>query len=720
MIVEMKKYIKLITNAGVVLVLAGVVGASEAHAEEDNKVGVETVTNSQVLLRDQTFTLGRLKIDKGTFYEYRESIPNSSLAESVISQDEGVVTPLPDDFEGYVEVRGRIKSGDKTWLEITVNGEPAGYITQNRLEVQPLTRTESQLLPKGIKKANVLDKSTVLYKNLNFMNTEDVVLAEGTEYTILGLYDVTFYNKPVESVKVRYEDGHEGWVKASDIKGLGERDINSEFRQGLTSQTNGEEEESETETLVEDLEHETKEDIKVTLRPHTVTYSEPTYIESSEVLGTSFAEVEVEVIDVAQDDEVKNTFYKVFTKNGTEGYIMANDYTGEVEREIVAVQEHVQDYVLTKPSVLTNLPIGLEGARDLGMVDTGISLTSVERVEVRDVEEDKGIGFNGEELDLETEEVELVETEESEEDALIEEVETEIEAVGEEIETEQELGEISLLEDELDSLEKELESMEGDLEVDGEQEDLSGVYYKLIDTLTGDFKGYAHESVLEELEQDKSNLYTVNEEEDESEETEEDNQRVGIVSNDLGSVTDIGESQDISGLQGWDLGEVANSKPQEYVAPSSATSQVTVNFIKELAPYTQQVKDGGLYPSVMIAQAILESDSGRSGLARNDNNLFGIKGSYNGQSTTYATQEATGVQFYGIRAGFRKYPSLREGIADYVTLLNNSNYTRNGVVNANSAFESVLGLKSAGYATDPLYVPKVWRVIDGYNLTQFD
>ncbi|ELB31884.1 N-acetylmuramoyl-L-alanine amidase [Enterococcus faecium] len=47
-----------------------------------------------------------------------------------------------------------------------------------------------------------------------------------------------------------------------------------------------------------------------------------------------------------------------------------------------------------------------------------------------------------------------------------------------------------------------------------------------------------------------------------------------------------------------------------------------------------------LYASVMIAQALLESAYGTSGLASAPNyNLFGVKGSYNGQVVYMATKE---------------------------------------------------------------------------------
>ena len=72
----------------------------------------------------------------------------------------------------------------------------------------------------------------------------------------------------------------------------------------------------------------------------------------------------------------------------------------------------------------------------------------------------------------------------------------------------------------------------------------------------------------------------------------------------------------------------------------------------------------------MIAQAILESDSGRSALAKSPNhNLFGIKGAFEGNSVSFNTLEADGNQLYSINAGFRKYPSTKESLKDYSNLI---------------------------------------------------
>lgn len=135
----------------------------------------------------------------------------------------------------------------------------------------------------------------------------------------------------------------------------------------------------------------------------------------------------------------------------------------------------------------------------------------------------------------------------------------------------------------------------------------------------------------------------------------------------------------------------------------------------------------GTYTSVMLAQSILESGWGASLLATQANNLFGMKGSYNGQTYYTNTSEwASGTGYYNINAGFRKYPSwaasfedngykLRTGTTD-----NPSRYRMAWIENAANYQVATQGLKDGGYATSPTYPQSLNRVISSYGLNQYD
>lgn len=147
-----------------------------------------------------------------------------------------------------------------------------------------------------------------------------------------------------------------------------------------------------------------------------------------------------------------------------------------------------------------------------------------------------------------------------------------------------------------------------------------------------------------------------------------------------------------------------------------ALSSQQQNFIDEILPAAQDgLRDGKLLVSVTLAQAILESNWGESGLSKNSNNLFGIKGKYEGESVSMNTMEASGAT----TANFRVYPSWKESIEDHTDLIiNNERYK--GAVGETDYRKALQAIKDGGYATDPGYVDKLVTIIERYNLTQYD
>lgn len=150
---------------------------------------------------------------------------------------------------------------------------------------------------------------------------------------------------------------------------------------------------------------------------------------------------------------------------------------------------------------------------------------------------------------------------------------------------------------------------------------------------------------------------------------------------------------------------------------SNAKSQ---NFIESVA---QGAINGwtkyGVLPSVTIAQAILESGWGQSALSTQAHNLFGIKGSYNGQYVTMQTREVYNGQSYYIYDNFRKYANNSESVEDHGNFLySNSRYAN---LLGDQSYASVARkLQADGYATDPSYASSLIKLVEMYNLTQLD
>src|SRR5690625_4743728 len=154
------------------------------------------------------------------------------------------------------------------------------------------------------------------------------------------------------------------------------------------------------------------------------------------------------------------------------------------------------------------------------------------------------------------------------------------------------------------------------------------------------------------------------------------------------------------------------------------TSTEFINIVGEHA--RKIAKDNNLYASVMVAQAALESGFGSSTLSSAPNyNLFGIKGSYNGQSVTMRTWEHVNGKDIYINANFKKYPSYFESLLDNAYLLRNgtnwdpSFYAGTWLENAKN-YQAATAWLEGRYATDPNYSTKLNNLIATYNLTRFD
>lgn len=152
--------------------------------------------------------------------------------------------------------------------------------------------------------------------------------------------------------------------------------------------------------------------------------------------------------------------------------------------------------------------------------------------------------------------------------------------------------------------------------------------------------------------------------------------------------------------------------------------------------FTSDMKKSGVLASVSLAQFILESGYGKSELAQNANNLFGMKKSlsgnnwygstWDGQSVyTKNTQEDDGTgKLYTITADFRKYPCIEDSIADHSAYLlgamNGNKLRYDGLKGCTDYKKAVQIIKDGGYATSPTYVESICNIIDRWKLTQYD
>lgn len=140
--------------------------------------------------------------------------------------------------------------------------------------------------------------------------------------------------------------------------------------------------------------------------------------------------------------------------------------------------------------------------------------------------------------------------------------------------------------------------------------------------------------------------------------------------------------------------------------------------------------------SVSTAQFIRESGYGKTELAQNANNCFGMKASLSGNTwegscwdgksiyTKETTEELPDGTIIPVIADFRKYPCIEDSIADHSAYLlgamNGNKKRYEGLAGETDYRKAAQIIKNGGYATDSQYVDALCEIITRWNLTQFD
>ena len=143
----------------------------------------------------------------------------------------------------------------------------------------------------------------------------------------------------------------------------------------------------------------------------------------------------------------------------------------------------------------------------------------------------------------------------------------------------------------------------------------------------------------------------------------------------------------------------------------------SADFVKAVMPYAQQVgAQLGVDPSLLVAQAALETGWGRSIIRNGDgtstHNLFNIKAhrAWDGPVATVSTKEYQGGAARMERAQFRSYDSFGASFRDYVDFLHANPRYRTALTQTQNPEAFARSLQAAGYATDPSYADKVMRI----------
>ncbi|WP_199117310.1 glucosaminidase domain-containing protein [Pedobacter sp. ASV28] len=141
----------------------------------------------------------------------------------------------------------------------------------------------------------------------------------------------------------------------------------------------------------------------------------------------------------------------------------------------------------------------------------------------------------------------------------------------------------------------------------------------------------------------------------------------------------------------------------------------TVSYIDSFkAVAIEEMNKFGIPASITLAQGILESGSGNSDLAKYANNHFGIKCTSDWKGKAYYKDDDQKNDC------FRVYKDPRESYKDHSNFLKRKRYSALFELDKNDYKNWAIGLKNAGYATNPKYPDLLINLIEKYSLYQYD
>ncbi|MBR1809100.1 MAG: glucosaminidase domain-containing protein [Paludibacteraceae bacterium] len=151
------------------------------------------------------------------------------------------------------------------------------------------------------------------------------------------------------------------------------------------------------------------------------------------------------------------------------------------------------------------------------------------------------------------------------------------------------------------------------------------------------------------------------------------------------------------------------------VISAQGTNEYYIAYIQKYYKQAQtEQKKHGIPASITLAQGLLESAAGRSELATQANNHFGVKCSGGWTGDTFLKDDDKKDDC------FRKYKHVSQSFEDHSQFLLRDRYKPLFQLDVTDYKGWAHGLKQCGYATDPGYAGKLIKIIEDYNLTQYD
>lgn len=166
-------------------------------------------------------------------------------------------------------------------------------------------------------------------------------------------------------------------------------------------------------------------------------------------------------------------------------------------------------------------------------------------------------------------------------------------------------------------------------------------------------------------------------------------------------------------------------------------SMTNAQVVAKVGPlFTADQQKTGVLASVSMAQFLLESAYGKSELAQNANNCFGMKKSLSGNTwagskwdgssvyTKETKEQYSNGTYIDVNAEFRKYACIEDSIADHSAYLvgakNGADLRYAGLKGETDYRKAAQIIKDGGYATALTYVDSLCDLIKKLDLTKYD
>ena len=147
-------------------------------------------------------------------------------------------------------------------------------------------------------------------------------------------------------------------------------------------------------------------------------------------------------------------------------------------------------------------------------------------------------------------------------------------------------------------------------------------------------------------------------------------------------------------------------------SPTKYSTEEYIATYKRIARL--QMRKYGIPASIILAQGILESNSGNSDLSRYAKNHFGIKCTKDWEGRTYYKDDDKPNEC------FRRYHDAKDSFRDHSEFLKRPRYARLYELKRKDYKSWAKELKKAGYATDPNYTQRLINLIEKYDLEKYD